>query len=359
MQSPPRVVVTGMGALTPVGNDYKTSWENIKAGRSGIGPITLFDASNLVTRIAGEVKGFEPRAHLEAKDARRLERFVQFAVVSAREAVKDAGLEITEENTERIGVYIGSAGGGTMAAGEQVRVLDAKGPHRVSPLFLPMMIVDTAGALVAIDQKIKGPNMAIVSACATGTNAIGEAAELVKRGDVDVVLAGGVEAPIVPLTIAGFNSMGVLSTRNDDPAHASRPFDATRDGFVLSEGAGILVLESEQHAINRGAKIYGMVTGYGTSADAVHFAGMDGDGGGITRSMKWALKRAMLEPKCIHYINAHGTATKINDSVETIAIKNVFGEDAYNIPVSSTKSMTGHMMGGSGAIEAYLLLDGN
>jgi 3-oxoacyl-[acyl-carrier-protein] synthase II len=354
--SSPGVVVTGMGCLTPVGNDMKTTWENIKAGRSGIAPITLFDASALETRFAGEVKGFNPKEHFEPKEARRLERFIQLAVVAAREAIADAGLEIDERNTERVAVIIGSGIGGALSLADHTRIYDIKGPKRVSPIFVPMALIDSAAGMVAIDKQIKGPNMAVVSACATGTNAIGEAAEMIKRGDVDAAICGGVEAALSPLTFAGFNVMGALSTRNDDPATACRPFDATRDGFVMSEGTGIVVLEHEDHAKARGAKVYGEVSGYGTSADAVHFAAPDADGGGIIRAMKWALRKAHLEPRDIDYINAHGTGTKLNDPTETSAIKQVFGEDAYNIPVSSTKSMIGHMLGGSGAIEVILCL---
>lgn len=356
MNTGPRVVVTGMGCLTPVGNDLKTTWENIKAGRSGIAPITLFDASSLETRFAGEVKGFNAKDHFEPKEARRLERFIQLAVVAAREAIADSGLEIDERNNERVAVVIGSGIGGALSIADHTRVYDAKGPKRVSPIFVPMALIDSAAGMVAIDKQIKGPNLAVVSACATGTNSIGEAAELIKRGDADAVVCGGVEAALSPLTFAGFNVMGALSTRNDDPATACRPFDATRDGFVMSEGTGIVVLEHEDHAKARGAKIYGEIKGYGTSADAVHFAAPDADGAGIARSMKWALRKAHLEPRDIEYINAHGTGTKLNDPTETNAIKQVFGEEAYNIPVSSTKSMIGHMLGGSGAIESILCL---
>jgi len=352
MSQPTRVVVTGLGLIGPTGNDVKTSWDNIKNGRSGIAPITFFDTSNLETKIAGEVKDFDPKHYFDPKEARRIERFSQFAIVAAREAVRDAQLEITDANSERISVLIGSAGGAVLSASDNVKLYESKGPRRVSPIFLPMMLVDTAGALVAIDLGIRGPNFAIVSACATGTNSIGEAAEYIKRGDADVALCGGTDAPIFAVGIAGFNIMGVLSRANQEPARASRPFDLNRDGFVLSEGAGVLVLESEAHAVARGARIYGVVSGYGTSADAVHFAAMDSEAGGIARSMKWALKKAGLEPKDIGYINPHGTATKLNDATETAAIKMVFGEEAYNIPVSSTKSMTGHMMGASGAAEA-------
>lgn len=350
------VVVTGLGALTPVGNDVTTSWENLKAGQSGIGRISLFDASNLATQIAGEVKQFEPKQHFDVKEARRLERFVQFTVVAAREAVADAHLEIDERNNENIAVIVGSGVGGAMAAPEQAKILETRGARRVSPFFIPMILVDTAAAQVAIDFGIKGPNLAIVSACATGANAIGEAAELIRRGDVDVVICGGTEACLAPLAVAGFNVMGAISTRNDEPAKACRPFDATRDGFVLGEGAGILVLENAEHARARGAKVYGEIAGYGTSADAHHVAAPDAEGEGIGRAMQWALKRAQLAPAEIDYINAHGTGTRLNDSIETNAIKRVFGETAYNIPVSSTKSMIGHTLGGAGAIESIICL---
>ncbi len=349
--SAPRVVVTGIGCLTPVGSNLHSTWESIKAGRSGIATITSFDPSNLETRFAGEVKGFDPRAHFEPKEARRLERFLQFAVVAAREAIGDAGLEITEENNERIAVMVGRGIGGALSIAEQARVYESKGPRRVSPIFIPMVLVDSAAGMIAIDQNIKGPNFAIVSACATGVNALGEAAEFIKRGDADIVISGGAEAAISPLAFAGFGNMGVLSTRNDDPATACRPFDSTRDGFVMGEGAAILVLEREDHALARGARIYSEILGYSSSADAVHFAAPDADGAGLVRSMKWALKKAQLEPKDIDYINPHGTGTRVNDPTETAAIKQVFGEDSYRIPVSSTKSMIGHLLGGAGAIE--------
>lgn len=352
MSETKRVVITGLGLICPVGNDVKSSWDKIKNGVSGIAPITQFDAGNLETKIAGEVKNFDPKEHFDAKEARRMERFSHLAIVAARQAVNDAQLKITDDNSERIAVLIGSAGGAALAVSENVKIYESKGPRRVSPIFLPMMLVDTAGALVAIDLGIRGPNYAIVSACATGTNAIGEAAEYIKRGDADAALCGGTDAPIFAVGIAGFNIMGVLSRRNEEPTAASRPFDLNRDGFVLSEGAGVLVLESEEHALARGARIYGVLSGYGTSADAVHFAAMDSEAGGIARSMKWALQKAKLEPKDIGYINPHGTGTKLNDVTETTAIKMIFGEEAYNVPVSSTKSMTGHMMGASGAAEA-------
>jgi 3-oxoacyl-[acyl-carrier-protein] synthase II len=356
MSNSTRVVVTGLGALTPVGNDVTTSWQNLKAGKPGIGRITLFDASNLLTQIAGEVKGFEPKDHFDVKEARRLTRFVQLAVVAAREAVADAQLKIDDSNNENIAVVIGSGVGGAMSVTDQVKILETKGPRRVSPFFIPMMLVDTAAGQVAIEFGVKGPNMAIVAACATGGNAIGEAAEIIKRGDVDVVICGGTEACLAPLAFAGFNVMGAISTRNDEPEKASRPFDATRDGMVMSEGTGILVLESEEHARARGAKVYGQIIGYGSSADAKHFAAPDAEGEGIGRAMQWALKRAHMSPRDIDYINAHGTGTKLNDVIETKAIKGVFGERAREIPVSSTKSMIGHMLGGAGAVEAVICL---
>src|SRR5512142_1315967 len=351
-----RVVVTGMGAISPVGSNVTTTFENLKAGHSGIARMTAFDPTNLATHFGGEVKGYDPKEHFDVKEARRLERFVQFAVVAAREAVADAHLEITSENCERIAVVIGSGIGGALNAAEQVKVLETRGPRRVSPFFIPMILVDTAPAQVAIEFGIKGPNMAIVSACATGGNASGEAAEMIKRGDVDVALCGGAEACLHPVAFAGFNVMGALSTRNDDPAAACRPFDATRDGFVMGEGAGVLVLENLEHARARGAHIYGEFIGYGTSADAIHVAAPDAEGEGIGRAMQWALKRAHVEPKDVDYINAHGTGTKLNDAIETNAIKQVFGEHAYNIPISSTKSMIGHALGAAGALEAIFCL---
>lgn len=351
-----RVMVTGMGALTPVGNDVPTTWKNLKAGRSGIARVTLFDPSNLATQFAGEVKGFDPKNHFDTKDARRLERFVQFAVVAAREAIADAHLEINAQNNENIAVVIGSGVGGALSVAEQSKILETRGPRRVNPFFIPMILVDTAAGQVAIEFGIKGPNMAVVSACATGGNAIGEAAAMIRRRDVDVVICGGTEACLHPLAFAGFNVMGALSTHNAEPDKACRPFDATRDGFVLSEGAGVLVLESEEYARARGAKIYGQVVGYGTSADANHMTAPDAEGEGIGRAMEWALQRAQIEPKEVDYINAHGTGTRLNDAIETNAIKQVFGEDAYNIPVSSTKSMIGHALGGAGAIESIICL---
>ncbi len=352
----PRVVVTGMGALSAVGMNLAATWESLVAGRSGIARISLFDPSDLATQFAGEVKGFDPRDHFDVKEARRLERFVQFAVVAAREAIADAHLEINGSNGENIAVVVGSGIGGAVSIADQVKILETKGPRRVSPFFIPMILVDTAAGQIAIEFGIKGPNMAVVSACATGCNVIGEAAEMIKRGDVDAVIAGGVEACLKPIVFAGFNVMGVLSTRNDEPASACRPFDATRDGFAMGEGAGILVLENADHARARGARVYGEVVGYGTSADASHFAAPDAEGEGIGRAMHWALKRARMEPRAVDYVNAHGTGTRLNDAIETSAIKQVFGDHANHLAISSTKSMIGHTLGAAGALEAIACL---
>lgn len=351
-----RVVVTGRGALTPVGNTWPETWDGLKNGRSGIATIASFDPSNLETKFAGEIKGFEARDHFEVKDARRLPRCVQIAVVAARQALAESGVQVTEENTERIAVVVGSGIAAAMGIADQTRVYDAKGPRRVSPLFIPMALVDSPAGQIAIDLNIKGLNMAVVTACATGTTALGEAAYIIKRGDADVVLCGGTESAISPLSFCGFNVMNALSTRNDDPAAACRPFDAARDGFVISEGTAILVVESEEHARARGARIYGEVLGYGCAADATHFAAPDAEAGGIVRSMRGALRTSHLGVKDIQYINAHGTGTKLNDLTETFAVKQVFGEQAYHVPMSSTKSMIGHMLGASGAVEALVCL---
>ncbi len=356
MSTSPRVAVTGLGALTPIGSSVAASWESMLAGRSGVARISSFDPSGLETQFAAEVKNFDPRNHFDVKEARRLERFVQFAVVAAREAIADAHLEIGDDNRERVAVVVGTGVGGAISIADQVKVLETKGARRVSPFFIPMVLVDTAAGQIAIEFGIKGPNMAVVSACATGCNVIGEAAEMIKRGDAEVVVSGGVEACLKPVVFAGFNVMGVLSTRNDEPASACRPFDATRDGFAMGEGAGILVLENLDHARARGAHIYGQVVGYGTSADASHFAAPDAEGEGIQRAMRWALQRANMEPRDVDYINAHGTGTRLNDEIETSAIKRVFGEHAYQLAISSTKSMIGHTLGAAGAIEAIASL---
>ena len=350
------VVVTGLGALTPVGNDVPTTWRALVEGRSGVKRITRFDPSPFETQIAGQVKGFDPQEHFDRKEARRLDRFVQFAVVATRQALEDAKLTINADNAERVGVVIGTAVGGIETLLTEFEKLQAGGPRRLSPFFLPMMLADAASGQVAISCGAKGPNIAIVSACASGSNAIGEAAEMIRRGDADAIISGGSEAPLLPIVFAGFNVMGVLSTRNDEPERACRPFDATRDGPAMSEGAGILILESLKHATARGAKIYGEIIGYGSTADATHMAAPAEGGEGMARAMRLALQQAGIRPEEVDYINAHGTGTALNDVNETVAIKTVFGKHAYNLAVSSTKSMIGHLMGAGGAVEAIACL---
>jgi 3-oxoacyl-[acyl-carrier-protein] synthase II len=347
-----RVVITGLGAITPVGNDVKTMWSNLIAGKSGVGPITHFDASEYQTRIAAEVKDFDPVELLGRKEARRMDRFTQLAMAAADQAIEDAGLKITPENTLRVAVVIGSGVGGIATIVSEVNTMRDKGVSRVSPFMVPMMLSDTAPGMVAIKYGIRGPNLSVVSACATGTNAVGEAAEMIRYGRVDAAIVGGAEAGVIPLAMAGFNVMGALSRRNDDPEGASRPFDKNRDGFVTGEGAGVLILESLEHATRRGAKIYAEVIGYGSTADAYHITAPEETGAGAAAAMQMALDQAGLQPRDIDYLNAHGTSTPLNDKSETAAIKHVFGEAAYDVPVSSTKSMTGHLLGGAGAIEA-------
>jgi 3-oxoacyl-[acyl-carrier-protein] synthase II len=346
-----KVVITGLGTVSPLGLDVDSTWNAAKSGTSGADKITLFDASDFKNKIAAEVKGFEPKNHFSHRDARHMDRFSQFAVVAAQQALADSGLEITDENRLRIGAVVGSGIGGIRTLQSQVTVMDGSGPTRVSPFMVPMMLVDTAGGMIAIHLQIQGSNIAVVTACATGTNAIGEAAETIRRGQTDVMFAGGSEAAVARVAMAGLGSMTALSTRNDDPTHASRPFDRTRDGFVMGEGSAILVLESEEHAKARSAQIYAEVVGYGSTNDAYHISAPSENGRGAADCMRMALKSAGLELGDIDYINAHGTSTSLNDKSETAAIKNVFGEQAYNIPVSSTKSMTGHLMGASGALE--------
>ena len=349
-----RVVITGLGAVTPVGNDVPTMWSNLLAGKGGAGPITLFDAAAFKTKFACEVKDFDAGALIGKKDARRMDRFTQLAVVAAQQALHDSALIVNADNTARIGVYIGSGIGGIGTMEAELRQLITKGPDRVSPFLVPMMLPDTAAGQVAIQFGLRGPNMAIVTACASGNNAIGEATECIRRGAADVMVTGGAEAGVTPLAVAGFNSMTAISTRNDAPEMASRPFDKERDGFVIGEGAGMLVLEELEHAVVRGAKIYGEVLGYGATADAYHITAPEENGAGAVRAMQAALQQAGLQPDQIDYINAHGTSTPLNDKSETQAIKTVLGEAAYRIPISSTKSMTGHLLGAGGAVEAVI-----
>ena len=349
-----RVVITGMGCISPLGNDVPSLWNGLLAGRSGIGPITHYDTSGHKVRIAAEVKDFDGVAVFGRGDARRMDRFSQFAVVTARQAVLDAGLQITEQNRDRIGVILGTGVGGLNTLFEQIQVFTQRGPDRVSPFLVPMMLPDTAPGMVAIYLGVRGPNLAVVSACASGTNAIGEAAEAIRRHSADVILTGGSEAVIVPVAIAGMAQMSALSIRNEHPERASRPFDRDRDGFVMGEGSAVLVLESLEHAQERGARILAEVTGYGTSNDAYHISAPAENGAGAARCMQLALDSAGLRPGEISYINAHGTSTPLNDKSETAAIKTIFGSHAYQVPISSTKSMTGHLLGAAGALEALV-----
>lgn len=347
-----KVVVTGLGCISPIGNTMNETWDALLAGRSGAAPITLFDASRHKTRFAAEVKGFDAAAVFGARDARKMDRYTQFATVATLEALAHAGLVIDEANRDRVGILIGTGIGGIGTLLEQAEVLRERGPERVSPFLVPMMISDGAAGMIAIRVGARGPNMAAVTACATGTNALGEAAAMIRRGAADAMIAGGAEAAIVPLAMAGMNVMGALSTRNESPETASRPFDKERDGFVMAEGAGVLILEAEEHARARGARILCEFTGYATTDDAHHISAPAENGAGAALSMSLALKDAGLKPEEIGYINAHGTSTPLNDKSETAAIKTVFGGHAYRVAISSTKSMTGHMLGASGAVEA-------
>lgn len=347
-----KIVITGLGTVSPLGLDVEKTWQSIVDGVSGVDRITHFDSSKFKNKIAAEVKGFDPKEHFEHREARHLDRFAQFAIVASKQALADSQLEINDENRLRIGAIIGTGIGGIKTIEDQVGVYNKSGPLRVSPFTIPMMLSDTAGGMVAIHLQIQGPNMAVVTACATGTNAVGEAAEVIRRGHADVMFAGGTEAAIVPLAMAGLGSMTALSTRNDDPQRASRPFDKNRDGFVMGEGAAVLVLESEEHAKARGANILAEILGYGITNDAFHISAPSENGRGAADCMRMALKDGQVPMDQIEYINAHGTSTRLNDKSETAAIKTVFGEQAYKIPISSTKSMTGHLMGASGALEA-------
>jgi 3-oxoacyl-[acyl-carrier-protein] synthase II len=341
-----------MGCLSPVGNNVQDTWEALLAGKSGAGEITLFDASAHKTRFAAEVKGFDPVALFGTREARKMDRFTHFATAATLEALEQSGLKINESNRDRIGVLIGSGIGGIGTILEQTNIMNERGPDRVSPFLIPMMIADSAAGMLAIRVGARGPNMSLATACASGNNAIGEAMEIIRRGSADVMIAGASEAALVSLAMAGMNVMGALSTRNDDPLTASRPFDKDRDGFLMGEGAGTLIIETLEHAQARGATILCELSGYGTTDDAHHISAPAENGAGAAMSMQLALENANLNLTDIEYINAHGTSTNLNDKSETAAIKTVFGEQAYNIPISSTKSMTGHLLGASGAVEA-------
>jgi len=351
-----RVVVTGIGVLSPLGLNAATTWEGLIAGKSGIDYITLFDPKLHETKFAGEVKGFEPTNYMSHKDARRMDRFAQLAVATSREAVEQAGIKINPNNQNNIGVIVGTGAGGLITLSQQLQVMLQEGPDRVSPFLAPMMGTDMASAQVSILLGVKGPNFCTTSACSSGSDAIGVAYETVKRGDAQVMLTGGSEAIVTPIGIAAFNANKALSTRNNEPQKASRPFDAERDGFVLGEGAGILILEDLASAQSRGAKILAEIVAYGATADAYHITAPIESGEGAAKAMQIALEKARLKPTEIDYINAHGTSTPLNDKTETKAIKTVFGDYAYKIPISSTKSMIGHLLGGAGAVEAAITI---
>lgn len=346
-----RVVITGLGVVSPLGCDLETFWKSLLNGVSGIGPVTRFDASAFDCRIGGEAKDFQPELFMPAKDLRRTDRFTQFAVVAAKKAMADAGLEMDKEDPNRVGVLIGSGIGGMETIEQQVGVLLQKGPDRVSPFMIPMLIVNMGSGYLSMLIGAKGPNLAVVSACATATHAIGEAARAIIHNDADVMIAGGSEAAITPIGYAGFCAMRALSTRNDQPQKASRPFDRDRDGFVMGEGAGVCILESLEHARRRHARIYCEVAGYGITGDAYHMSAPAPAGEGAARAMSMALRHAKLSPEDVNYINAHGTSTPLGDKCETQAIKAVFGAHAHKLAVSSTKSMTGHLLGAAGGVE--------
>jgi 3-oxoacyl-[acyl-carrier-protein] synthase II len=347
-----RVVMTGFGAVTPLGNSLVEYWDGVRSGRSGAGPITYFDSSDYTTQIAAEVKDFDPTVRLDRKEARRMDPFCQFGTYAALEALENSGLEINDDNAERIGVIIGSGIGGLNTIENQHRVLQKGGPRRVSPFMIPMLIADMASGLTSIITGAKGPNYATVSACASSAHAIGDSLQLIRTGKADAMITGGAESSITPLGMAGFCSARAMSTRNDEPERASRPFDVNRDGFVSGEGSGILILEELERAKARGATIYGEVLGFGYSADAYHLTAPPENGEGMMRSMTAALDDAAIDPTNIDYINAHGTSTEVGDVAESAAIKGVFGDHAHTLAVSSTKSMTGHLLGAAGAVES-------
>jgi len=346
-----RVVITGIGMVTPLGIKTEEVWDNLLKGKSGIGLVTRFDTSNYATKIAGEVKNFNPADYMDKKEARRMDPFTHYAVAAAKIAHEDSGLKITSNNRDRIGVVIGSGVGGITTVEEQHAILLNRGPNRVSPFFVPMLIANMAPGQISINLGVRGPNLTTTTACASGTHAVGDAFKMIQYGLADVIFAGGAEAAVCPLAFAGFCSMRAMSTNNDNPEGACRPFDKNRDGFVLGEGAGVMVLEELEHALARGAKIYAEVIGYGMSADAYHITAPTPEGDGARLAMSNALADAGILPEQVDYINAHGTSTELNDLYETLAIKNLFGQHAYNLAISSTKSMTGHLLGAAGAVE--------
>ena len=349
-----RVVVTGMGLITPLGMGVRATWENLIEGKSGIRKIAHFDASAFQTQIAGEVEGFNPEDYIEPKEVKKTDRFIHFAIAATKMAMDDSGMKITKSNTERVGVIVGSGMGGLNAIEHYHSVLLEKGPKRISPFFIPMLLINLASGQISIKFGARGPNSAVATACAAGSHSIGDAYKIIQRGVADAMIAGGTEAVITPLGIGGFNAMRALSTRNDEPEKASRPFNVDRDGFVMGEGAGIMILESLESALSRGTKIYAEVVGYGMTADAHHITSPAPVGEGAARCMAMALRDGGIEHSGVDYINAHGTSTKYGDELESNAIKTVFGEHAYKVAISSTKSMTGHLLGAAGGVEAII-----
>jgi 3-oxoacyl-[acyl-carrier-protein] synthase II len=347
-----RVVVTGVGLVNPLGIGIDPVWAKVCEGVSGVGPITKFDTTDFETKIAAEVKGFRSEDFLAPKDIKKMDIFIHYALAATRIAMDDAGLEVSENNTDRVGVIIGTGLGGLSTIEKYHKILLERGPQRISPFFIPMLIANEASGQVAIEYGVKGPNLCIVTACATGNHSIGEACRAIQHGDADAIIAGGVEATITPLAVGGFNAMKALSTRNAEPERASRPFDRDRDGFVMGEGGAVTILEELEYARARGAKIYAELVGYGYTGDAYHLAAPDPDGDGAARCMQMALRDAKLSPTEVEYINAHGTSTELNDITETVAVKRVFGDHARKLPISSTKSVTGHLLGAAGSTEA-------
>ena len=350
-----KVAITGVGVISPIGNTKEDFWDAILAGKSGVARITCFDPSHFSSHIAAEVKNFDPAPYINAKGLRRMDRFVQFAICASKMAVNDAKLDLEKENRDKVGVYIGSGIGGLHTVEEAVMAYmkhgPEKGPSKISPFLIPMLIVNMASGMVSISLGAKGPSSAVATACASGNHAIGDAFRLIQRGEANVMIAGGAEGAITHMGFGGFCALRALSTRNDDPEHASRPFDKKRDGFVMGEGSGVVILEELEHAINRKANIYAEIIGYGMSGDAYHMTAPDPQGEGASRCMKAAIDDAGLDPKEVDYINAHGTSTQLNDKIETLAIKKVFGDHAYKLAISSTKSMTGHLLGAAGGVE--------
>lgn len=347
-----RVVITGLGIISPVGNDVSSFWNSLKTGKGGVGPLTSFDATNFDSRIAAEVKGFDPGLYgMDPKEARRTAKFVQYAIAASKQAIESSGMDLNKENKERIGVLIGSGIGSLYVIEEEHKIMLSKGPSRLSPFLIPMLIVNEASGYVGIKFGLKGPNLCVATACASGSHAVGDAFRIIERGDADVMIAGGTESCIVPTAVGGFCALRALSKRNDNPGKASRPFDRDRDGFVMAEGCGLVVMETLEHANKRKANIIAEMAGFGMTCDAYHITAPDPDGEGAARAMTLALADAGLKPEEVDYINAHGTSTKLNDKVETLSMKRAFGAHAKKVMVSSTKSMTGHLLGAAGGVE--------